>query len=102
MPLIYLFGTGENQNWNDPDYDWSDYPKWKNISELCYGIGPSKRLIVTNKYVQNFKNETGDSVTVTPYDDNAIFRGNEINFMSNLIPIAHSHGLKVTRIFAYK
>ena len=24
-----------------------------------------------------------------------LFRGNEINFMSNLIPIAHSHGLKV-------
>ena len=25
-----------------------------------------------------------------------LFRGNEINFMSNLIPIAHSHGLKVS------
>ena len=29
-----------------------------------------------------------------------LFRGNEINFMSNLIPIAQSHGLKV-RIFTY-
>ena len=81
LPLVFLFGTvlgvasqcqrlnsqnscdgltlhpstGENSNWNDPDYDWSDYPKWKNISELCYGIGPSKRLIVTNKYVENFE-----------------------------------------------
>ena len=51
LPLIYLFGTGENQNWNDPDYDWSNYPKWKNISDICYGIGPNKRLIVTNKWV---------------------------------------------------
>ena len=42
LPLIYLFGTGENQNWNDPDYDWSDYPNEKNISDLCYGIGPNK------------------------------------------------------------
>ena len=49
LPLIYLFGTGENQNWNDPDYDWSEYSKWKNISDICYGIGPNKRLIVTNK-----------------------------------------------------
>ena len=55
---------------NDETVNWYDWYRWQEVSDLCFGVGPSKDLIIP-------KNE------------------NKIKFISNYVEVAHSFGLKV-------
>ena len=56
---------------NDESVDWNTWYRWDQVSKLCFGVGPSKELIVPKKE-------------------------NKIKFVSNFVEVAHSFGLKVS------
>jgi len=81
LPLIFLFNSGtlgtlalqigiETPDVNNPEYDWKTYSFWPNISDICYGIGPSKTLI-------------------------AVRQNNRMTFISNLVEAAHHNNVGV-------
>ena len=52
LPLIYLMRTSNtfDIDYNNPNVDWNNWPMWKNISDLCYGIGANKDFIVPKRF----------------------------------------------------
>ena len=58
-------------DFNSKDYDWQTWSFWENITDICYGIGPDKKLISVDKDRRNL-------------------------FVSNLVETAHSHNIKVS------
>ena len=87
LPLIYLMRTSNtfDIDYNNPNVDWNNWPMWKNISDLCYGIGANKDFIVPKRF----------RVCWVFGSKFCFFSQNSIKFESNLIATAHSYGIKV-------
>ena len=64
---LYLFNSGsftflpveERPRPNDEDFSWKNWNFWKEIEEICYGVGPSKSLLAVSsdrkiRFISNF------------------------------------------------
>jgi len=78
LPLIFLMNGQRlvdydylpTPDFKDDNYDWKTWPFWENITEICYGIGPDKKLITVDKARKNL-------------------------FISNLVDASHENNIKV-------